>query len=380
MQDDRALSPGSASVATFAGPHIRSLAAVLDRVRDSLSNHLLGAEGYAALAAVASSLPEEITTFWGLECRLGDQAARADLLLETRRDSRGQELLAGGSQLDPLCRASPTWAAVRRFSRAWSEAERPFAPFVRNLWLEFDTAATASREAARQALLSPCVFLGPSPGNLAAAELAGLLADALPLLHPTGSPVDLAPLSRMPLAGGCLFQVGLMLSRSDLGCRLCFRDLSLDDVPAWLTSGGWRGDEPSLRRVVRTLAPLTRSVAVDLSVSAAGLDERIGLECYMEWLKDDPQQWVPLLDQLEAERLLLPAKREGLLAFPGVTPFAREERHSAGVTYTNLFRRIHHLKLTVGAAGIEQAKAYLALSRPALRWTEAESRSGWFVE
>jgi hypothetical protein len=361
-----------------------SLCAVLDHVRAALPASLVDAEGYARIAAVAAALPADVTTFWGLECRLGATEAAADILFETRNRSRGQQLLAGRlpSQLDALRQPGSVWESVQRFADAWAAPESPLARTIRNLWLEFDTAGAWSPARAGEALRRPSVFCGPVPDI---ARDSRPILDALSLFgHAAGDVWNLDAFMSVLPDGARVFQAGLMLSRPTTDLRVCVNKLPPDALAAWLPRTGWRGNAAALRDLFSVLAPLTQTMAVGVDLTADGPADDIGLECYQDWLVDDAQQWVPLLDMLEAWQLCRPSKRQGLLDFPGITQLPdQDRRRDDGVIYLNLFRKIHHLKLRIAAGRVTEAKAYLALSRPAVPFgpsSTALGRDAWLIE
>ena len=164
--------------------------------------------------------------------------------------------------------------------------------------------------------------------------------------------------------------------------RVCVEKLASEKIPDWLGQLGWKGDRGALTELLETITPLLKTTAVNLNLTEAGLDEKIGLECYMDWLVDDAEQWAPLLDYIEQAELCLPQKRKGLLEFPGITPaLGLSASQNEQVLFLRLFRKIHHIKLSFQAGRVVEAKAYLALSRPGLHLDEPSTeRDAWLVE
>ncbi len=360
-----------------------NILSVLELVRPTLPPSLIDAEGYAHLAAIATQLPEPLTTFWGFECRLGLPAARADILFETKKQSRGQALLAGksSSALDALCETSPTWQRLRAFANVWANPAHLFASNIRNLWLEFDTAGVATPNQAAALVHSPSVFLGPDAPTLSRAALFDLLREAFAILGYADPSIARLPsfIAALP-PDAKLFQVGMMLARSDAGLRVCVKDLAAADLAHWLAQAGWQGDPAWLAELTHTIIPMLETWTINLGFTPAGLAEKIGLECYLDWLEDDSQQWVPLLDSIVARGLCLPQKRQGVLDFPGVT-LTPPSASTDAFQYLNLFRKIHHLKLNFSAGQIREAKAYFALTRPGVYLDRPHpERDDWLIE
>lgn len=106
-------------------------------------------------------------------------------------------------------------------------------------------------------------------------------------------------------------------------------------------------------------------MAINLNLTAAGFDEKMGLECYQNWFIDEPEQWVPLLSWMHKQGLCLFEKQEGLLMYPGIcrSPFQKRV-FDDGMLYLNISRKIHHLKIGVEKGIPSEGKAYLAVIRP----------------
>ncbi len=362
-----------------------SILAVLELVREALPVGLIDREGYVRLAAIAEQLPEELTTFWGFESRLGETAARADILFETRRESRGQSLLAGTSRsaLDELCRRWETWQMLREFARLCQDKNHVFAAGIRNLWLEFDVAGTLSTEETTALIRQPSVFIGPDSKALSRDAMLRLILDASGVFQSNGWHAGLEAFVRRLPEGAELFQAGFMLARKSPGLRICVSKIPAQEIPGWLCQTGWSGDPEALARLLRLVSARSQTLALNLNLTADGPSEKVGVECYMDWLVDDAQQWAPLLDWLEQQHLCLPQKRRGLEEFPGMTRSPRlPNGNDRSVLYLNLYRKIHHIKLSITGGRVAEAKGYFALSRPALLLdlSAADSRDAWLNE
>ena len=360
-----------------------SILTVLDLVRDALPASLIDAQGYTHLAAIAEQLPEPLTTFWGLETRLGEQAARADILFETRKGSRGHSLLAGDtpSTLDLLCQQSPTWQLIRNFAKRCQDSN-PLAAKVRNLWLEFDTAGASSSAESAALINQPNVFWGPDAKALSKDDLLRLILDSATVFNQSNDwHAGLAPLVAALPEGAELFQVGFMLARTSPALRVCVSKLPAQDIPAWLGRIGWQGDTQALTCILEPVATRAQMVALNLNLTADGPAEKIGVECYMDWLVEEVAQWAPLFDWLAAQHLCLPHKRCGLEEFPGMT-LSPPQLKGAPVAYLNIYRKIHHLKLSITRGQVSEAKGYLAISRPCLYvdLQLAQDRDAWLLE
>ncbi|MBD3308579.1 hypothetical protein GF339_19335 [candidate division KSB3 bacterium] len=365
----------------------KSLRSVLELTRDALPASLIDEEGYARLARIAEHIPFELSTFWGFECRLGDADAKVDILFEIRKQSRGRSLLAGqvASGLDALCTQWPAWKRLRTFAACWADPEHEFSRTIRNIWLEFDAASVGNHAQLSDVLRQPCIFFGPDARTLEKPQASRLINEALAALDmPDAGGCDLDTFSAKLPQEARIFQVGLMLGRPNPGLRICVYRLTLEDVPGWLTDLNWPGDTAMLAQFLQKLPPDLDTFAVDLNLMKDGPAQKIGLECYMDWLENDPKQWEPLLRLLDERDLCLPAKREGLLEFQGaMRPPDDWQRASEGILYVGLYRKIHHIKLTVAADRVTEAKAYVAFNHPGVDVGAIQANhagGAWLVE
>jgi len=255
------------------------------------------------------------------------------------------------------------------FASLWAQPEHPFHTHIRNMWLEFDMAAVSPHPQVADVLGNPCLFWGPTLETPLSAPVLQLLLEAMSSLHQADVDDHLlrSLVASLPDQAR-LFQVGMMVSRDHPVVRGCVNRLASRDIAAWLAALHWPGDTAALTALLHTLSTMLRSVAVDLDFTTAGLAEKIGLECYMDWAIQEPQQWLPLLDYLTGVHLCVPSKQSGILAFPGTTGLLsfRQPAMPHGIIYPQLIRNIHHLKLNFMHGRIVEAKAYLGVYRPGI--------------
>jgi hypothetical protein len=365
-----------------------SLKDVLEIAKSGIPAAIIGQEGYAPLSIVAEKLPFELSSFWGFESRLGEAEAVVDILFEIKRQSRGRFILAGRypSELDTLCREQDSWRRLREFAIHWADSGHDFAKSIRNIWLEFDTASAGGLREAAHILQQPCIFLGPDTVSLQKSRAAEVIGEALEVLQQQGSQRwDIKRFIYHMPEEAQVFQVGLMLSRANTGLRICVFRLKNEDVIPWLAEMGWPGDTAALSELLQRLPEGLDAFAVDVNLLPDGrLAEKIGIECYMDWLVDDPRQWEPMIRLMEKENLCIPAKSTGLIDFQGSTVVPEEwNRPSEGKMYTRLYRRIHHIKLSVESERFTEAKAYLAINHPGINYGGFHKKNAggaWLVE
>jgi hypothetical protein len=382
------------AVATIPPP--QHLSDVLELARASFRPELVDAPAYERLSRVCAGLPASLSTFWGVETRLGDDRPVVDLLVEIKRGAPGHKLLRGDqpSSLDDLVARWPAWRQVRDFAHDWSESGDGGYAHLRNLWLEFDTADTFRNADLERALGRPCVFWGPhddvarSPGFFD--ELARLVDRFYPLWV---APDRLDAMVAALPAGANVFQIGAMGSREQAVLRLCVNRLDPAGLRDWLAAIAWPGDQAALGETLNLLQPMIGGLAVDMDVTAAGVAQKIGFECYLDWEVEQIGQWGPLLDHLRNEGLLTDGKRRALAAFPGRGGFPLRQQLGwmrDGVTHPLLIRNIHHIKLNFRDTALHEAKGYLGLYRPGVRFTQllrphddatapSDTPDGWYI-
>ena len=344
----------------------------------SWPQELVSTEGCLRVQALAGQLPEDFSDFWGLECRMLSPEALADVLFEVKNKSLGQRLLAGQapSCLDALSAEHIAWDRLRAFARLWSQEQEPLFR-VPNLWLEFDAQDAASPQAAAGLITRPSIFLGLRSKKMKLHERKELFSQAshvfqlpLPIFEQVHSFIESIP------SPGQLFQLGFMLGRPTRDIRVCVNHLAPAQVPGWLSSMNWPGDIQALQELLQRLEPEIKALALGFNLCPHGVENRIGLECYMDWNDQKPEQWGCLLDILDEFSPCHPAKRTGLLAYPGEKPLpAGFRKNSQGAVCLSLFHMIHHIKLSFEQDRVSQVKAYLAVYKPDLSFTD-----NWYLK
>jgi hypothetical protein len=349
-------------------------AAVVPRILGSL----ISPEGLSNIRRIAALLPGAITDFFGFECQLGVSEPIADFLVCCRASHGAPNVLSGqipDRDLPALLVNHPVWQRIRSFSTEWSNPESAVADRIHNIWLEFDVDGVAA------SMPVPSVFIGPE--NLQSAHpavdnsqmperCAWLTDSALPLL--LGG--ELQPALRGQIArclnllppGACMFQVGLMLSRTSSITRLCVRGVSKKQILEYLQVLDYDTSSGQLHALLELLGPLVERIDLDLDVSDRVLP-KIGLECY---LPADTSAIHQFLNHLVSSGLSIPAKAEALESWRGVahersTPeiWPRDllalSGFLGGRAHSVFARWLHHVKIVYQPGLPLQAKAYLAV-------------------
>jgi len=323
---------------------------------------LISAQGLADVAAVARELPGGLTSFFGFECRLGHEDRRADFLVRTRVDGGELEHLAGG--LPDRLLQHPVWTRVREYARQLSAPASPSRHDFDRLWLEFDV------DRAPAGIPLPSVFLGQRADSRPDRE--AILA-AIALLR--GTAVTDAAASHLRHCvdslprGATLFAVGLMLARPSAAVRLCIADLGVQGIPAYLQEAGWDGSLAGVSDLVTAWPGIVHRIGLHIDVGDA-VGPKIGLEYHLRATHGRRPSWRPFLDELVRAGLCLPGKRDGLLAYEGVSDEVRDGArwparwlrasrllgpHWVSVNH----RSLQYIKLACGTGQPAEAKAYL---------------------
>ncbi|MEW5985979.1 MAG: hypothetical protein AB1791_05045 [Chloroflexota bacterium] len=360
-------------------------------VAPSVPGELVSRDNLAHIKAVARFLPRQMTSYLGLECRLGTGPSRVDLAVAT--NAREAAVLGGrgfplwdNSELegaeDGMSRL--VWSCLRQFYGLWAEAASGWPEQIDSLWLELDVDGRPAGLPVPNFFFRLRGGVTSGEGGLAAEGYRWIAQMALPVV--LGRPVA-ASLEKQMLAclvaarPARLVHVGLMLPRTTDSLRLVFGHVPISDVPAVLSQLGWPGSPRALAARLKPLPDWVDSVALHVDLGER-LGAQIGLECYVRD-KGQSDAWRPLLHGLIACGLCRPDKAEALLrAWPGYTtedtcPDRWPENLAMvssllGFRARSAFvRSVHHVKLTYDPAGGMEAKAYLAIEHRWL-WAAAE--------
>ncbi len=362
--------------------HTDSFAAQLAAVAPGVPSSLVSADRLADIAGVARMLPGILAfNTFGFECRLSDAQARADLLVQATA-AYGRDVLAGTgpAALPGVLRADPVWRRVRALAGQWQDRSAGLGDCVDNLWLEFDV------DGPLPGVPIPSVFLGLRVVDRDASETVTVvrtMAGTLDRGRSAGGGLSAGAVARLTCclralqAGEYLLHVGMMTARGLGAVRLCVRLRSMERTAEFLREIGW-ADDGGASRAYRDLAAaldLARGVDyiwLDLDVGET-VRPSLGLELYVHGHaqpRQDPR-WATLLDEFVKRGLCTPAKRDGLLAYPGHSreggpgvrwpeTLRRSSRLMDGRAVSTFVRRLHHIKVVCSPGRRLEAKAYLA--------------------
>lgn len=352
-----------------------ALQALLDR----LPRELVDEAAAKRVRLLADPLPDAVSHRIGLEARLGDDP-RVDLLLlaATRREL---ETLGELGWLAGPAAAQPGWRAAARLARRSLRLLTDGDPLPPGIWLELDAAhADADADVGARGggrgrgrgrgdggdpgtpdpPRSPALFTAAAadPDHPAAGpwDIAGTVADVVGLV--TDAPPAralLAAVRRVVASPLLVRQVGCFPGRPGAaqGVRLFCQVPPATPVSAALEAAGWRGDAGPVDRLAETARRLADHLHLGLDVTAAGPQPAVGLEIsYTDAAQPGREpRWERLLRLLVDTGVCTAAKAEAVRGLDQV--------YQVRLPYQRLFRKgVHHLKLSVDAAGAVTGKVY----------------------
>ncbi len=380
--------PVPGPVAVERSSDVSTLDDYLRAVAPYLPSALVAPESLAASGAVARLLPAAVTAHFGFESRLGVPEASVDFMLATSVAAGGRRILAGehpGIPAPSSLVTNPSWERTREFVARWADPASPLSAGADHVCLEFDVAGAADPAAAAV----PNVFFAPQDGNWVGDD-ARASADHVerarrtvemgleilaggPLWAPTAA--ALARCFRELPAHAWVFQIGVMTARTPTPVRLQVSKVTPTEFLDFLVRVGWEGEVDALGALLdaltRTVDDVTYGVDLD-----GGVRQKIGLECYVrdDRLPAPEPRWEALLDGLVEQGLCLPAKRDAVLAYPGVshegsglgpwpTNLARATGLLGGRVVPVFARYLHHVKVVFQDGRATEAKAYLGIGQ-----------------
>ena len=302
----------------------------------------------------------------GFECRLDAELSRVDFQVNLPRLKLN---------LPETFLTHPVWFFFQSFCQEWAEPTSFLHQGVAQIHLEFDMDEPSS------SVPIPCIFLELNQENVQEAQ--GLIELARRLLNrPTSSLLE----SNLRLCGDSLpdgariTHLGAMLSRSSQGVRLNVKGIDPAHLWDYLVKIGWTDTTNTFPTLVSTLSKLVDETVLTFDVGET-IHPRIGLECFLEKQPQHEPRWQLFLDYLVERGLCAPAKRNGLLAWPGFSQKADNpelwpkslnwgDRFLGSKTLSVFWRTISLIKIVYQPDKPLEAKGYLAFGH---RWFNANA-------
>ena len=326
----------------------------LDALRPEIPQSLLSGSGLERVLVCASRLPLAAAVFpFGLEIRLDEAEPAADFALAV---VPGSSVSAHFRRLGSEAQGAHPQAVAL----GWllGELERPdsFLSRVVGLpMLEYDLIESGpNRPPATPGLflkaaddLGQKAFCNPGVMLAALACAAGMDEDA----------GERRTVERifvlLPADEARVVHAGTFPTRRPRGLRLVIAFKTMGAAVSFLRRVGWAGSLSQVDRIATVMEPLSSDRAIGLDIGPDGLGCSLGLE----W-RPEKGRMEDALDWLVAEGLCLPAKADGLRAFPG------SKRFSNMHILLNAERKVSHVKITLRGTR-RRAKAYMNLQATA---------------
>ena len=319
---------------------------------------LLSGRGCERLRAIAGRLPScVIEQLFGFEFALDRQAPTADFCVVPER---GSGLAAHYIRAGEAAPADSAWAALGRFLAQDAGDPTSFlASRDGGVILEYDVPEELPDE--------------PSPpGIFLVSRTAG--EGGPPTLHddPTRTvtglwtAVDWRPcreelreVGRLYEAlpdTGCVVQAGVLPGRPERALRFVIHRVDAEEIPGLLDRLRWPGSIGAVRSVLAHASDVAARVALSIDVAGRGVSRRLGLELFrpVKLFQREHGGWLPMIDRLLDRAWCVPAKAEGLRAWP------RYERLFGRSGIYLVHQAINHFKVVVEPGRIG-AKAYAAM-------------------
>lgn len=336
-----------------------SFAGLLGGMKQLFPRALLSGDGLDRLLLVAERLPLcVIDKPFGFEFALCNEAADADFcVISAPRSSLAAHYIRAGA-------AAPTGSATAALGACLTENARDPASFLTGrdgcIILEYDVPAHRREEPP-----PPGIFFVPDDASVDAARrlLDDPVETVAALWAAAGLRADPAELRQVERVyevfsdAGLVVQAGVLPGRPQRAVRLVVHRIDTAELPGLLDRLRWPGPADTALSVTAATDDLTSPGAVlSLDVSANGVSPRLGLELFrpVQRFPVDRTGWRPMIERLTVRRWCLPAKAEGLRAWP------RAERVLGPHGAYRVYQYINHIKAVV-EHGRVAAKAYAAM-------------------
>jgi ubiquinone/menaquinone biosynthesis C-methylase UbiE len=341
-----------------------SMADYLRVVTPYIRAELVSPPALLTIQTLAQLLPS--FSLAGFECRLDAELSRVDFQVNLPHPKLNFP--------DSLS-THPVWVFFHSFCQEWAEPTSFLYQGVAQIHLEFDMDELSSQ------VPIPCIFLELNQETVQEAQ--GLIELARRLLNGLTSSrlesnlrlcADLLP------DGAQITHLGAMLSRSSQGVRLNVKGVSPSHLWDYLVKIGWTDTTNTFPTLVSSLCKFVDEIVLTFDVGET-IHPRVGLECFWEKQPRHEPRWQLFLDYLVERGLCSPAKRNGLLAWPGFSQKTDNpelwpkslnwgDRFLGSRTLSVFWRTISLIKIVYQPDRPLEAKGYLAFGH---RWFNANA-------
>lgn len=336
----------------------------LGACRGSFPSALVGELELERLLSRAERLPLcVLDQRFGFEFELGNEKPDADFcVVAVPGSDLAAHFVREGRAATP---DSPAAALGACLAEAAGDPASALAARDGSIVLEYDVSSAEPSDEPSP----PGVFFTPRGRTVAAARglfdrPGDVLASLCAAAGWQSAPDELRQVERVCDAlpdAALVAQAGAMPGRAPRAVRLVIHRIDPDALPGLLLRLGWRGSVETAVSVIADTTDVTqRSAVLSVDVTAAGVAPRLGMELFLPPSEDGSEQtdrrnWSPVIDRLEERAWCLPAKAQGLRAWPGTDTVV-----GAGGLY-RVHRFLNHMKAVVHRGQVA-AKAYAAVS------------------
>lgn len=334
-----------------------NFAELLAEHREFFPEELITGLEFNNLLNVARLFPQQMTPGVGFESRLWHSDPTLDLFFCLEKETRSSMGLPKTLDFETRLFEQPDWRKILNFCKEWSKPSNLQVDEISRIFFEFDLDKPVSTPPI------PAIFLqfrskekneSISCGDLM--QLLGSLNEEPPS-EKVRKNVQLCHKHLIP--GSIIDHVGMMLSRSPRVIRLNINPLNHDQLCSYLESIGLGYRKSEINGRLRRYSKFVDSFVLCLDVGEE-VSSKIGVELRHDKedleLKDQ-ERWTPFLEYLSEEKLCLPAKKNGLMAWSGRS---RDIYHPYLYRYI-AYRFINYFKVVFEPQKPEAVKAYFSL-------------------
>lgn len=337
-----------------------SLGSLLEEFRSLFPAALIDDSGWERVEALTTRLPAYTAdSRFGFEFDLGNTIAAADFCAMVPPGSR----LAAFYEESAFGLAGPGFGAflVQQREDRQSFLARTGATII----LEYDLAGSPPGQHGPPGVFVTNRDTPEGPAIHIHNEPAGLIAALESAAGWERGAIDRVQMYRVwaaVAATGKVKHAAVMPGRASRAVRLIIPGVGHGDIAGVLERLQWTGDPRLVASALADLAGLVSPLAgISIDVAPLGVSPRLGLEltCPVEQPGTSPVQWKALTNRLADNQWCLPAKADGLIAWPGI-----EMVFGEGGLY-KVVQTINHIKLVIdhGTVGV---KGYGAID---LQWS-----------
>jgi len=336
-----------------------------------ISNTLIGSNSILDIERIIDFFPPYLTNYLGFECRLDNNGiVNSDqgisLGVSSRKSDRSKFYEFLNSNNLPISRNDQhRWDSITSLVYSWQDNKSPLFYKSHGFWLEFDVPLNKKR------ISLPSIFFGPvnisNRNGTDEQEFSWLITDIISRLNGKDISNELKSnimnsLKYIP-NNVSIFQIGMMLSRSDKGVRFVFKGLKENDLFNFLKNQNYIHNVENQIKIFSELFTLVSRINVTLDITPMGIGSIVGMEAsYSQNNFQNEIRWKRVLDYLVNIGQCSVIKRDALLRYLGLDMVNCNSKNYHEKQISKAYVRfIGHIKLVFEGDQILKTKAYLGL-------------------